>query len=155
MNIWFQAAADISRGRLPPSIVTPDMVRRVLGDISKEVQSYKSRLGYTQVSQVYKHPEFSVVHVDEHLIVMVKFPVVIKDPFEVYKIHLNPLPMPHQVDDTMTLQTDKRGIAIRQDKSIFCYVDVEEMLLLQAKTAVSKTRLFHYNPKQDLECLYF
>ena len=92
--------------------------------------SYKSRLGYTQVSQVYKHPEFSMVHVDDHLIVMVKFPIVMKDPFDVYKIHLNPLPMPHQVDDTMMLQTDKHSIAIRRDLSVFYYVAIEEMLLL-------------------------
>jgi hypothetical protein len=147
--VWLQAATELTRGRLPPSLVTPSMVSEVLNEVSVIARNNSRRSAYTRPSQVYKHPEFMAVHVLDHILIMVRFPLVAREQFDVYRIQRTPLLMPHKFTDVMMLQSSEKGMAIRKDRREFYYLSEDDLLSLDTKASFPERRLLLRNTHAD------
>jgi hypothetical protein len=127
------------------------MIQGILRDVSTAARRNNRRCTFTKASHVYKHPEFSLVHTNDHLLIMVKFPLVAREFFEVYRIHKTPLLMPHKITDVMFLQTTEKGIAIRNDRREYYYLSADDLTSLTTKASFSERRLVLTEP--DKECI--
>ena len=151
---WLQGLIELQRGHLSLYLIPPRMLRDKIKDISTYLadMSPHYRMIYKNPNQVYREAKFLFIRLQGHLLITIDFPLKRYEPFSVYRIILVPMPVPHQTQAAMYLKTDEVGIALNHERSMYYYLNREDMTELQIKgTHTAKRRVFRTTRKA--ECL--
>ena len=146
----------LQNGQLSPFLLPPHIVRskmiEVINHVRNTVPHYK--MIYKTTTEVYRNARFVFLHVAGHLLITVDFPLRLDDheKFDVYKILLIPMAVPHQPRATMHLKTSIAGLAIAKDQTAYYYLDDKEILEIQIKATHSFRRRVFRIPRHG-ECM--